>query len=67
MTLNEIKQAVDNGTKVYWSNPSYEVIKDKNGQYLIVRKSTGFAMSLTWADGTILSGKEYEYFIINNQ
>ena len=67
MTLNEIKQAVDNGTKVYWSNPSYEVIKDKKGQYLIVRKSTGFATGLTWADGKILSGKEDEYFTLNNQ
>jgi hypothetical protein len=35
MTLFEIKQALQDGHKVYWHNENYEVIKDNLDQYLI--------------------------------
>ena len=35
MTLAEIKEAIAEGKKVYWSNLSYEIIKDNKDQYLI--------------------------------
>ena len=28
MTLSEIKQAIEEGKEVYWSNDNYQVIKD---------------------------------------
>ena len=62
MTLNEIKQAVANGIEVYWSNLNYEVRKDTKGQYLIVCKSNGTAIGLTWADRITMNGKEKDFF-----
>ena len=35
MTIQEIKQAVDNGQTVYVGNLAYIVIKSKFGEYLI--------------------------------
>ena len=35
MNLQQIKQAVDSGKTVYWSNNAYQVIKDSIGQYLV--------------------------------
>ena len=64
MKLNEIKQAVDNGMEVYWSNPNYEVRKDTKGQYLIVCKSNGYTTGLTWLDGVTMNGKEEDFFTI---
>ena len=61
MTIQEIKQAVDNGQTVYWSNGSYTVIKS-NDDYLI-RCSNGSCIGLTWADGTTLNGREKDFFI----
>lgn len=62
MTVTEIKNAVNNGVKVYWSNLSYEVIKDSKDQYLI-KHSSGNCIGLTWADNTTLNGKEEDFFI----
>ena len=56
MTVQEIKQAVDNGLTVHWSTLLYTVIKDSKGQYLI--KSGSHYIGLTWADGVTLNGKE---------
>ena len=61
MNLQEIKQAIEAGKKVYWSNTSYEVIKDKIGQYLI-KCTNGSAIGLTWQDGTTMNGKEKDFF-----
>jgi hypothetical protein len=35
MNIKEIKDAINNGKKVYWHHKGYEVIKDNIGQYLI--------------------------------
>lgn len=61
MTLQQIKEALADGKKVYWSNIGYEVIKDKN-QYLI-KHYNGHCIGLTWADDVTLNGKEEEFFI----
>lgn len=63
MTAAEIKAAIDRGEKVYWSNPSYPVIKDKIGQYLITHTGNGYCIGLTWQDGVTLNGKEKDFFI----
>lgn len=65
MNLQEIKQAVDEGKKVYWKSLLYEVIKTKFGEYLI-RCSNGYANGLTWSDNTTLSGKEEDFFCPSN-
>lgn len=67
MTLEEIKQAVDSGNTVNWSNHSYEVIKDSFGQYLINFGPTGFCISLSGQDGTeyenVLNGSPEDFYI----
>lgn len=62
MNLQQIKQAIEAGKKVYWVNNSYEVIKDKIGQYLIVH-DRGHCIGLTWQDGVTLNGDERDFFI----
>lgn len=64
MTLAEIKQAITDGKKVYWSNKAYEVIKDSVGQYLIGSNFSGTPnyTGLTWVDGVTMNGKESEFF-----
>lgn len=62
MTVAQIKAAVDNGKKVHWANGAYQVIKDSRNQYLI-KHGNGSCIGLTWQDGTILNGKEEEFFI----
>lgn len=62
MTTSEIKQAVDNGQKVYWKSLLYPVIKDTKGQYLI-NCTNGSAIGLTWTDGETLNGKPEDFFV----
>lgn len=62
MTLQEIKQALDDNKKVYWSSLAYQVIKDKKGEYLIKHYS-GACIGLTWVDNVTLNGNEAEFFI----
>jgi hypothetical protein len=62
MTLDEIKQAVDAGKTVHWSNAGYTVIKDRNGAYFI-RFHDGNSIGLTWQDGVTLNGKPEEFFV----
>jgi hypothetical protein len=63
MNLEQIKKAIAEGKKVYWSSGLYEVIKDGN-QYLIKCSSNGHCIGLTWADGKTLNGKESDFFTI---
>lgn len=64
MNLQEIKDAVDAGKTVHWSNPGYKVIKDDLGRYLIESEFSGSKswIGLTWTDGVTLNGKEEEFF-----
>ena len=67
MKLNEIKDAISNGQRVCWKYDSYEVIRDKNGNYLIKCQMNGTAIGLTWADGTTLNGYEEDFYILKNE
>ena len=62
MNLEQIKTALSKGTKVYWKNLSYVVIKDDWGQYFIECPSTRHLISLTWADNITLNGEERHFF-----
>jgi len=63
MTLEEIKQAIDDGKTVHWSNPSYVVVKDNLGEYLIKCTSNDHCIGLTWADGVTVNGKPDQFFV----
>lgn len=63
MNVEQIKYAVENGEKVYWSNHAYEVIKDNIGQWLIKCNLNDHCIGLTHQDGVTLNGKEDEFFI----
>lgn len=65
MTLQEIKQAIEQGKTVNWSSNYYEVIKvikDKNNEYLIRCKGNGHCIGLTWRDGVTMNGNEIEFY-----
>jgi hypothetical protein len=63
MTATEIKTAVDAGKVVNWSSLAYQVIKDKNGEYLIKCSLNNHCIGLTWRDGQTLNGKESDFFV----
>lgn len=63
MELEEIKKAVTDGKKVYWSNKGYEVQKDKHGKYLIVYLSNKNCIGLTHLDGITLNGNPEQFFM----
>lgn len=68
MTLIEIKDAVDSGKTVHWSNDRYKVIKGGKAGYLIGYNIGGRGenyIGLTWRDGVTLNGKEEEFYIEN--
>ena len=62
MTLQEIKDAIAEGRKVYHGNKNYEVIQDKIGQYLIVCSFNGYTIGLTHKDGQTMNGQEADFF-----
>jgi hypothetical protein len=68
MNINEIKQAIDTGKRVYWSNTGYEVIKDSLNQYLIICSINDHCIGLHGMKGTRfenkLNGKESDFFIV---
>lgn len=61
MTLQEIKDAINEGKSVHWVNEGYTVIKGKH-EYLISH-ARGHCIGLTWADGKTLNGKEEDFYI----
>lgn len=62
MNLQQIKQAIEEGKKVYWSNTMYEVIKCPKNDYLIRCSSNNYCIGLTWADDITMNGKEEDFF-----
>lgn len=50
-TIEEIKQAVNEGKKVYAESLFYQVIKDAKEQFLI-KASNGYTIGLHGAEGT---------------
>lgn len=67
MTIAEIKHAIDNGKVVQWASPTYRVIKDIKGQYLITCLLNCFCWGLTNQAGTRLNGDPAEFSIILEQ
>lgn len=64
-TVEDIKQAVNNGLYVYWSNPSYKVIKDNSyNQYLIHHIHNDYYTGLTYKDGITLNGDIKDFHIL---
>lgn len=64
MTVTEIKKAVDQGNIVQWASPTYRVIKDRIGQYLIICVINNDCIGLTHRDGVTLNGYESDFYII---
>ena len=67
MNLEQIKQSLSKGQKVYWQNENYEVIFIKADpykyvEYLIHSKSNNHYIGLTHTDGITLNGEEHEFF-----
>lgn len=62
MTLQEIKDAIEAGKKVYWSNKGYVVHKATSGEYLITFTSNQSTIGLTHRDGVTMNGKEEDFF-----
>ena len=71
MNVNEIKQAVREGKKVFWNNEAYEVVLShfRNGeeQWLIKCSLNGSCIGLTWTDGITLNGKEEDFYTIEEE
>jgi hypothetical protein len=67
MKLQEIKQAIEDGKTVNWSNSLYEVVKSKYGELLIRCKNNDHCIGLTWQDGVTMNGKEEDFFIKQQQ
>lgn len=63
MTVAEIKKAVDSGITVHWKSDGYNVIKDKNGEYLIIFTPNQSAIGLTRKDGVTLNGAAEDFYI----
>jgi hypothetical protein len=63
-TIQEIKNAVDNGITVYADTAFYRVIKDKNNNYLI-KSNHGHVIGLHGQNGTeyetVLNGNKFWY------
>ena len=65
MNLKQIKAAITDGKRVFWSSELYEVILDNIGQYLIICRDYGQnCIGLTWRDGKTLNGEEKEFFTL---
>lgn len=62
MTLEEIKQAVESGDKVYWASLAYEVVKDDVGQWLIHCTLNDSYIGLTHMDGVTMNGRPDQFF-----
>ena len=61
MTLEQIKQSLSKGQKVYWSNENYQVIKDSIRQYLIHCVVNNTYVGLTHKKGYLIE-EEKEFF-----
>ena len=62
MTLEEIKNNVDNGVVVFWKSANYTV-KVSNEDYNIVCESNGHTIGLTWMNGITMNGKEKDFYL----
>ena len=63
MTLQEIKNAVNDGKRVCWASTGYEVLYDEVGQWLIWCRMNDNYIGLTHRDEVTLNGREDQFFI----
>ncbi len=66
MTLQEIKNAVDNEQTVIWKQNNYKVAKWACG-YVVVCTDNNYAIGLTWQDGVTMNGAEEDFSIVPKQ
>jgi len=45
-TIDQVKDAIDNGKDVRWSNDGYKCIKDSLGKYLVVFTANGYCSGI---------------------
>ena len=63
MTLDQIKDALRNGTPVHWKNEAYTVTGNPDtGNMMIYCSINGSAIGLTWTDGVTMNGKEEDFY-----
>ena len=63
MTLQEIKNAVNDGKRVCWASTGYEVLYDEVGQWLIWCRMNDNYIGLTHRDEVTLNGREDQFFV----
>ena len=59
MTLEQIKQAIEAGKRVFWQNSNYEVKQCKHNIMIVSQNN---CIGLTWQDGTTLNGHESDFY-----
>jgi hypothetical protein len=66
-TIQEIKEAVNQGKTVYSESSLYQVIKDTKGQFLIKCSINGYCIGLHGAEGTPYENQlnANNFFILN--
>lgn len=67
MNLQEIKQAIEEGKKVFWRSELYEVKKctyeSSEVDYNIICNLNDHCIGLTWRNGVTLNGEEKDFFV----
>jgi len=76
MTLQEIKDAVNDGKRVFWQQGNYEVKKHVGEEldietlqhvpvenWSIVCSNNGHTIGLTWTDEVTINGKEKDFYL----
>lgn len=63
MNIQEIKDAVDAGKPVRWTNNGYHVTRDNLGQFHITFQHNNSSVGLTNRAGTRLNGKPTDFYI----
>lgn len=65
MTINEIKQAVNEGKTVCVGTTAYIVTRDNLNQWFIRCKLNNYLIGLTHSDGITLNNKPDAFFILD--
>jgi hypothetical protein len=69
MTLQEIKNAVNQGKDVFWKHDGYKVvagIEKAVGKYFVVCTANSHTIGLTWRDGKTMNGAEEDFYLGND-
>lgn len=62
MKLEEIKESIESGKKVFWKHDNYQVIKGKY-EFLIECQSNKHCIGLTHKDEVTMNGEEQDFYI----